>query len=169
MHDARVAKSPGWQLMLDELAQYKKLADRTAISLNYDQRETERKQLDAIQAEFRARHKTIDGGTADVDDAAQLDDGLNANERSLKSELKEQEEAKKAPDPQLQETSHILFDAIGLINANPKLAAEVLPYGGKQGDSASIASTNGAMALPTPMTEPGASQAPTPASSTSGK
>lgn len=170
MHDARVAKSPAWQLMLDELAQYKKLADRTSISLNYGQRETERKQLDAIQAEFRARRKAVDGGTADVDDAAQLDDGLNPNERSLKSEIKEQEEAKKAPDPQLQETSHILFDAIGLIAANPKLAAEVLPYGGKQGDTASIASTSGAgTALPTPMTQPGASQAPKPASSTTGK
>lgn len=169
LHDARVAKSPAWQLMLDELAQYKKLADRTSISLNYDQRETERKQLDAMQAEFRARHKAIDGGTADVDDEAQLDDGLNPNERSLKSELKEQEDAKKAPDPQLQETSHILFDAIGLIDANPKLAAEVLPYGGKQGDSASVASTNGTTALPTPMVEPGASQAPKPASSSSGK
>jgi carboxyl-terminal processing protease len=170
MHDARVAKSPAWQLMLDELTQYKKLADRTTISLNYGQREAERKQLDAIQAEFRARHKTIDGNTADVDDA-QLDDGLNPNERSLKSELKEQEEAKKASDPQLQETAHILFDAIGLINANPKLAAEVLPYGGKQGDSASLASTNAQILLPTPMVTPGASQAPQsqPAPSSSSK
>ncbi len=29
LHDARDAKSPAWQLMLDELAQYKKLSDRT--------------------------------------------------------------------------------------------------------------------------------------------
>ncbi|GLQ92577.1 carboxy terminal-processing peptidase [Dyella acidisoli] len=170
LHDTRVAKSPAWQLMLDELTQYKKLADRTSISLNYDQRETERKQLDALQAEFRTRHKTVDGGaTAAVEDQSQLDDGLNPNERSLKSELKEQEDAKKAPDPQLQETAHVLFDAVGLIDANPKLAAEVLPYGGKQGDSASLASTNGQVSLPTPMTEPGASQATKPAASSSSK
>ncbi|GLQ88146.1 carboxy terminal-processing peptidase [Dyella flagellata] len=170
MHDARVAKSTAWQLMLDELNQYKKLADRTSISLNYGQREAERKQLDAMQAEFRARHKTIDGGSADVDEQGQLDDGLNPSERSLKSELKEQEEAKKAPDPQLQETAHILFDAVGLIDANPKLAAEVLPYGGKQGDSPAMASANanGVVSLPTPMVEPGASQAPAPAASSSG-
>jgi carboxyl-terminal processing protease len=165
MHDARVAKSPAWQLMLDELNQYKKLADRTTISLNYDQRQTERKQLDAMQADFRARHKAIDGSTADVDDDDQLDDGLNPSERSLKSELKQQEDAKKAPDPQLQETAHILFDAVGLIGSNPKLAAEVLPYGGKQGESASMAS---AVSLPTPMTEPGTSTPPAAAGS-SGK
>ncbi|MBE1159117.1 carboxy terminal-processing peptidase [Dyella acidiphila] len=145
LHDARDGKSPAWQLMLDEINQYKKLADRTTISLNFDQRQAERKQLDATQAEFRARHKTIDGNTAvDNDDDSQLDDGLNANERSLKSELKEQEDAKNAPDPQLQETAHILFDAIGLINANPKLAAEVLPYGGKE--SANMVAAAGAAA-----------------------
>ncbi|HUA78805.1 MAG TPA: carboxy terminal-processing peptidase [Dyella sp.] len=167
MHDARVAKSPAWQLMLDELAQYKKLADRTSISLNYAQRETERKQLDAMQADFRARHKTIDGNASPDEQESQLDDGLNPNERSLKSELQEQAEAKKAPDPQLQETAHILFDAVGLIDANPKIAAAVLPYGGKQGDTPSIAAATAPPSLPSPTVEPGASSAPAPASSTS--
>ncbi|MES1154211.1 MAG: hypothetical protein ABUL45_04735, partial [Rhodanobacter sp.] len=50
---------------------------------------------------------------------------------SLKSELKQEKEAKKAKDVQLNETAHILFDAIGMIKADPKLASEVLPYGGK--------------------------------------
>jgi carboxyl-terminal processing protease len=168
LHDARDAKSPAWQLMLDELAQYKKLSDRTSISLNFDQRETERKQLDAIQADFRARHKAIDGDAAAQADAdSQLDDGLNPSERSLKTELKEQADAKKAPDPQLQETAHILFDAVGLINANPKLAAEVLPYGGKQGDSSSMAAVSGPTPLPTPTAQPGASS-PAGATSTGG-
>jgi carboxyl-terminal processing protease len=61
-----------------------------------------------MQADFRARHKTIDGNNAVSDDNDQLDDGLNPSERSLKTELKEQEEAKNAPDPQLQETAHVL-------------------------------------------------------------
>jgi carboxyl-terminal processing protease len=150
LHDARDAKSPAWQLMLDEIAQYKKLADRTTISLNYDQRQAERKQLDALQAEFRARHKAIDGTSAtDADEDSQLDDGLNPNERSLKSELKEQEDAKKAADPQLQETSHILFDAIGLIQSNPKIAAQVLPYGGKENANVVAAAGNPDSSLPT--------------------
>ena len=137
-HDARVAKSPAWQLMLDELAQYKKMRDQTTISLNLAERQAERKRQDAIQADFRARHKAIDGTTGDLSDEPVLDDGLNANERSLKSELKQEKEAKNAKDPELQETAHILFDAIGLIKANPKLAAEVLPYGGKFSTTAAV-------------------------------
>jgi carboxyl-terminal processing protease len=138
-HDARVAKSPGWQLMLDELAQYKKMRDQTTISLNLAARQAERKRQDAIQADFRARHKAIDGtdGSLSVDEPT-LDDGLNANERSLKSELKQEKEAKNAKDPELQETAHILFDAIGMIKASPKLAAEVLPYGGKFSSTAAV-------------------------------
>jgi carboxyl-terminal processing protease len=166
MHDARAAKSPAWQLMLDEITQYKKLADRTTISLNFAQRETERKQLDAIQADFRARHKTIDGNTANDDDTDQLDDGLNPSERSLSSELKEEAAAKNAPDPQLQETAHVLYDAVGLINGNPKLAAEVLPYGGKE--TLAIVAGPNATAAPETTGSMGGSNAaaPAPASST---
>jgi carboxyl-terminal processing protease len=112
---------------------------KTTISLNYATREIERKQQDAIQSDFRARHKAIDGTDASLaDDASRLDDGLNANERSLKSELKEEKEAKKAKDVQLNETAHILFDAIGMIKADPKLASEVLPYGGKLVSTAAV-------------------------------
>jgi carboxyl-terminal processing protease len=135
MHAERVAQSPAWKLMLDELAQYRTMRAKTSISLNFATREVERKQLEAIQADFRARHKAIDGtdvaGLDDADAQSHLDDGLNANERSLKSELKQEKEAKKAKDVQLDETAHILFDAIGMIKADPKLASEVLPYGGK--------------------------------------
>jgi carboxyl-terminal processing protease len=174
MHDARDAKSPAWQLMLDELAAYKKLSDRTTVSLNFAQRETERKQLDAMQAEFRARHKAIDGNdAAEADADSELDDGLNPNERSLKSELKEQDDAKKAADPQLQETAHILYDAIGMIDSNPKLAAQVLPYGGKESYGASVAAVGGASPLPSQnggsqSGSSGASTAPAAASSSGG-
>ncbi|MEO8809969.1 MAG: carboxy terminal-processing peptidase [Rhodanobacter sp.] len=131
-HTERVAKSPAWKLMLDELAQYKKMRNMTSISLNLATRETERKEQEKIQADFRARHLAIDGSDAAVVDAdSALDDGLNANERSLKSELKEEKDAKKAKDVELNETSHILFDAVGLIRADPKIASEVQPYGGK--------------------------------------
>ncbi|MCX7515191.1 carboxy terminal-processing peptidase [Frateuria hangzhouensis] len=130
-HDARVAKSPAWQLMLDELAQYKKMRDQSTTSLDLAARQAERKRQDAIQADFRARHKAIDGTDASLAEEPVLDDGLNANERSLKAELKQENKAKNAKDPELQETAHILFDAIGMIRADPKLAAEVLPYGGK--------------------------------------
>ncbi|MCP1373236.1 carboxy terminal-processing peptidase [Dyella lutea] len=143
MHDARVAKSPAWKLMLDQLAQYKKMRDQTTISLNYDKRLAERKELDKIQADFLARRKAIDGDAVPSNPDSTLDDGLNANERSLKSELKAEKEAKEAKDVELDETAHILFDAIGLIQSNPKLAAEVLPYGGKFSEAVAAAPAKG--------------------------
>jgi carboxyl-terminal processing protease len=147
MHDARTAASPAWKLMLDELTQYKIMRDKTSISLNYATREAERKQQDAMQAAFRARHKAIDGTDALLtDDDSALDDGLDANERSLTTVLKEEKDAKKAKDVQLNETAHIISDAAGLIQANPKLASEVLPYGGKGADSTM------SIAMPTPST-----------------
>ena len=150
LHDDRVAKSPAWKLMLDELAQYKAMRAKTTISLNFATREVERKQQDAIQSDFRARHKAIDGSDASLaDDDSRLDDGLNANERSLKSELKQEKEAKKAKDVQLNETAHILFDAIGMIKNDPKLASEVLPYGGKFTSTAAVTPKAEHAAVPT--------------------
>ena len=151
LHSERVATSPAWKLMLDELAQYKIMRDKTSISLNFAAREAERKQQEAIQSGFRARHKAIDG--TDVlgdDDQSHLDDGLNANERSLKSELKEEKESKKAKDVQLDETAHILFDAIGMIKADPKLAAAVLPYGGRDSNVETKSATAAVPVSPTP-------------------
>jgi carboxyl-terminal processing protease len=151
MHDARVAKSPAWKLMLDELAQYRKMRDRTTVSLNFAKRDAERKELDAIQAGFRARHKAIDGsGASETDTDDTLDDGLNPGERSLKEELKDEKAAKKAPDPLLKETAHILFDAIGLIKADPKLAAEVEPYGGRPDTAVASASSSAPEVLSNP-------------------
>lgn len=147
-HLARVAKSPAWKLMLDELAQYKSMRDKTSVSLNFATRETERKQQDAIQAGFRARQKAIDGSDAYLkDEDSSLDDGLDASERSLKSELKQEKDAKKAKDVYLDETAHILFDADGLIQASPTLAAQVLPYGGKFGGMP-VAASKPAAAVP---------------------
>ncbi|HVC16948.1 MAG TPA: carboxy terminal-processing peptidase, partial [Rhodanobacter sp.] len=147
MHDARVAKSPAWKLMLDELAQSETMRNKTSISLNFATRETERKQQDAIQAGFRARHKAIDGTDALLSDEDKvLDDGLNADERSLKTELKLEKEAKKAKDVELNETAHVLFDAIGMIKADPRLASEVLPYGGKE--TAAVAVSTPAIVAP---------------------
>ncbi len=138
MHARRVAKSPAWKLMLDELAHYRKMRKRTKVSLNLARRRAQRKRLNAVQARFRKRQKAIAGN--DVALAAEqsvLDDGLVPGERSLSQQLKQEKANKKAPDPELHETAHILFDAIGLIKSNPELAVKVEPYGGKfSGDGA---------------------------------
>ena len=135
-HEARVANSPAWKLMLDEMAEYKKLRDKTDISLNFAARQAERKQYDALQTDFRNRRKAIFGGATDAaDDANNGDDGLNANERSLKTEIKAEADAKKAKDTPLEEAAHIVGDEVSLIKADPKVAAQVLPYGGRKIDS----------------------------------
>ena len=152
MHDTRVMTSPAWKLMLDELANYRKISDMKSISLNLSQRETERKQQDTIQADFRKRHKEVDGSDAVLsDEQNNLDDGLNASERSLKVELQQEADAKKAKDVQLEETAHILFDADHLITQSPTLAAQVLPYGGKDWKPKAMpasAGTTAAVAMP---------------------
>jgi len=129
-HDARVAKSPAWQLMLDELKQYLTMRNQTSVSLNFAKREAERKQQDAMQASFRERQKAIDGSDAYLkDEDSALDDGLDPGERSLKTELQQQKDAKDAPDVQLREAAHIVSDEVDMLKAEPQMAADILPPG----------------------------------------
>lgn len=129
-HKQRTAKSSAWQLMLDELAVYRKNRARTEVSLNYAKRDARRAHFEALQKKFNARHKAIDGDTSDSIEV-ELDDGLNPSERSLEKQLEAVEEAKNANDVALDEAAHIVADAVDLIHAKPKLADEVLPYDGK--------------------------------------
>ena len=103
---------------------------KTSVSLNFAKREAERKQLDALQASFRDRQKAIDGSDAYLKDQdSALDDGLDPGERSLKSELKQEKDAKDAPDAQLREAAHIVADEVGMLKADPTLASGILPPG----------------------------------------
>jgi carboxyl-terminal processing protease len=115
-HDARVAQSPAWKLMLDELAAYKKARDDTTVSLNFAAREAQRKQVEAQQADFRARHKAIDGGKGkDTPDDLTSDDGLQADERNINpAQISAEIDAAKAKDPQVAETAHIVIDEAAL-------------------------------------------------------
>ena len=57
------------------------------------------------------------------------DDGLQADERSLKTDLAEERKRKIEKDVALNEAARILADEVGLIHADTKLAARVLPHG----------------------------------------
>lgn len=129
-HEQRTKASPAWQLLLDELAEYRRNRERTTISLNYEKRQARRKHFEELQKSFRARHKKIDGDTSDTIQV-ELDDGLQPNERSLESQLEDEKEAKESDDVMLDEAAHIVADEVDLIHADPKMAATVLPYGGK--------------------------------------
>src|SRR5487761_1977738 len=139
LHDARVAKSPAWQLMLDELAEARRLQDQTTVSLDYSVRERERKAFDVTQATFKTREKAIDasapapastaGAAAHVAPATTTaaDDGLQANERPLKSDLAREKTRAVRRDAMLEEAAHILGDEVVMLKGDPRLAAEVLP------------------------------------------
>jgi carboxyl-terminal processing protease len=56
------------------------------------------------------------------------DDGLQADERSLKTDLAEERKRKIEKDVALNEAAHILADEVNLIHADTKLASRVLPH-----------------------------------------
>ncbi|MEP6939142.1 MAG: carboxy terminal-processing peptidase [Rudaea sp.] len=62
--------------------------------------------------------------------SASEDDGLQADERSLKADLAEEKKRKAEKDVVLNEASRILADEVDLLKADTKLAARVLPHGG---------------------------------------
>ena len=135
LHDARVAKSPAWKLMLDELAEARKLQAQTTVSLDFAVRDRERKAFEASQATFKAREKTIDAAakrepvvhTGATPAGTSTDDGLQANERPLKSELAREKARGVRRDAMLEEAAHILGDEVMMLQADPRLAAIALP------------------------------------------
>ncbi len=56
------------------------------------------------------------------------DDGLQADERSLRTELAQEKARKAEKDVVLDEAAHILADEVELIRGDTKLAAQVLPH-----------------------------------------
>ena len=77
-----------------------------------------------------AENTSGDADTAGkADDAnSRSDDGLQADERSLKTELAQEQKRKNEKDVVLTEGSRILGDEIDLIHSDTKLAAQVLPH-----------------------------------------
>jgi len=125
-HETRVAKLSDWQALQDDIAEFRKLRKETTISLKEDVRKKERDEQEARRV---ARQKTsVDDAESTLKGASQVDDGLQADERGLKIELARQKEQEKAKDILLEESAHILADEIGLIKADTKLAAQVLPH-----------------------------------------
>ncbi len=61
-------------------------------------------------------------------DDAHQDDGLQADERSLKTDLAQEQARKNEKDVVLTETARILADEVDLIHGDTKLAAHVLPH-----------------------------------------
>lgn len=116
-HEKRVADSPAWQLMLDEINAFQRASSRTSVSLNLAVRKADRDADIAVTKAFQDRRRNIDkaaGVPADSDDAAIADDGLDPSERALSPE-KTPSSSKMLKDPGLQEAAQIVADESRLL------------------------------------------------------
>jgi carboxyl-terminal processing protease len=86
--------------------------------------------LAATKAAEANKDKIASGGSdsAAAKDDVVTDDGLQADERSLKADLAEERKRKIEKDVALNEAAHILADEVNLIHADTKLASRVLPH-----------------------------------------
>lgn len=153
-HEARTAKSKEWQYYAEDQSEIKRLRAEKTISLNEAERRKERDDQEARKkardAERTALEKSeksdvsvasatttaiAEGSTAEGTDndtvAHASDDGLQADERSIKSQVEREKQAKERKDVALQEAARILADEIDLIHADTKLAQQVLPQGAR--------------------------------------
>ena len=133
-HDARIAKDKEFQYLEEDLAEIRKLRKENSVSLNEAVRRKERDAQDA-RAKLRDERQAAasSAGTAARAKAIaaakrRQDDGLQADERNLQSELAAEKAAKDAKDIMLNEAAAILSDAVGIVKADTRLASRLMPY-----------------------------------------
>ncbi|MGX5729007.1 carboxy terminal-processing peptidase [Pseudoxanthomonas beigongshangi] len=126
LHAARVLKDKEFQWKLEDVAQFRAEAAKKYVSLNEAERRAEREKQDAQFKARQAERKAL-GLALDplADDLA--DDGLGASERDIVKDAAREKLVDKRPDPLLRESAAILSDAIGILNQDRKLSAQVLP------------------------------------------
>ena len=129
MHDARVRNDAGFRYLLEDIAESRRLRAKTVISLNEAER---RRELDAERARLASRdsrkkvgadNAASDGTSAEGSGLGRRDDGLQAGERSLATELALEKAQKNAKDVLLIEAIHILNDAVAVRSDGAAVAA----------------------------------------------
>jgi carboxyl-terminal processing protease len=108
---------------MQDVAYFKAERAKKSISLNEQERLAERNSLKARRAAREAERKTLGLAVIGSDDN---DDGLQAGERKIADQVAEEKKAKERPDPLLNESAHILADAIALLADKP-LLSQVFP------------------------------------------
>jgi len=112
-HQSRIKDDKDFVYMRDDLAEINSLRKKNQISLNEAERRQERETREAILAS-RETGKNHGKENARKISNTQRDDGLQAGERSLSSELAAVKERKKAKDILLTEAVRILGDELEL-------------------------------------------------------
>jgi carboxyl-terminal processing protease len=125
-HDARVAKDIEFQWFAEDVATFREQQAKKSVSLNEATRRTERDEFDA-KRKARADKRVALGIALDPLLQPRSDDGLQESERNVVQDAARDKAAKTITDPLLRESAAILGDAIGLLGADAKLSAQVLP------------------------------------------
>ena len=129
-HDTRVAADREFQWWTEDVTQFREEMAKTSVSLNEAERRAERdrdqQRRQARQAERRALGLDLDPLGDEVDD------GLAAGERDIVADSRREKAAEKRPDPLLRESASILADAMGLLERDQRLSAQVLLTGPTQ-------------------------------------
>lgn len=120
-HEARIEDDAEFAFLREDIAQYRKTRERKSVSLNLAKREAERK---ADEERIAARAKAR--GEATEKAVAALDDGLNAGERGVLADARDEREREEKPDPLRVEGARVLADAIQLLLDDPRIA-DVVP------------------------------------------
>lgn len=132
-HNARISKDKDFQFLQEDIAEVVSLRKKNLISLNEAER---RKERAAQEAKQKLREKTTESDkTGKISDKKAIaskntraqDDGLLSNERNLSADIALEKARKDAKDVLLTEAAHILSDEVGLLAADAKLSANVLP------------------------------------------
>ena len=110
-HQARVGKDKDFQLLLQDVAEFKRLREAKMLSLNETER---RKEKERQEARLKAR----EGAKL----AALQDDGLQASERSLVADLAAEKARKNAKDVLLAEAARIVADDADLSAGRSQIA-----------------------------------------------
>jgi len=120
LHESRVSRDKDFEYLRQDIAEFDAQRKKNLISLNETER---RKEREAREAKIKLREN--EGGT---NKSARIqDDGLQSSERNLDDDLALEKANQDAKDIFLNEAAHVLSDEVGLLKANPKLAASVLP------------------------------------------
>jgi len=128
-HEQRIAKDPEFRFLKEDIGEFIQQKSRKSTSLNEAERRQER---DAREAKLKAREAlrlpTDAAAAANAKPAkpSAQDDGLQANERSLATELAAEKASKVAKDVFLIEAANILGDQLSLIQSSQRLAQQVL-------------------------------------------
>jgi len=135
LHEARVKKDKDFQNLQEDIAEISRQRKKNVVSLNEAER---RKERDVQEARLASRESPRDiGKNANAEGvgkelapgkgSALRDDGLQAGERDLASELADERTRKNAKDVFLIEAVHILGDQAGVLKTSARLAARVRP------------------------------------------